>query len=167
MTLLQLINEGPSARTVHRDIVSALIFSKDNKLLMGLKDPNLGGVYTDCWHLPGGGVHDGETKLAALYREIDEETGIEVAGLNISLIDDKGNGQAEKTISETGERILSIMRFYVYRVDMGKEAESLTLVAGDDLTTLRWVPLDDLKNYQLTPPSITLFHRLGLLKCSP
>ena len=32
-------------RTIHRTIVSALIFSKDGKLLMGMKDPKDGGVY--------------------------------------------------------------------------------------------------------------------------
>jgi 8-oxo-dGTP pyrophosphatase MutT (NUDIX family) len=28
---------------------------------MGQKDPNKGGVYSDYWHIPGGGVDNGET----------------------------------------------------------------------------------------------------------
>lgn len=48
-------------RKINRIIVAALIFSKDGKLLMGTKDPRRGGVYSDCWHLPGGGVEEGET----------------------------------------------------------------------------------------------------------
>jgi hypothetical protein len=41
-------------REIERTIVSALIFSQDGKLLMGKKDPAKGGVYPDCWHIPGG-----------------------------------------------------------------------------------------------------------------
>lgn len=40
-------------REIERQIVSALIFSKDGKLFQGMKDPNKGGVYSDCWHIPG------------------------------------------------------------------------------------------------------------------
>jgi ADP-ribose pyrophosphatase YjhB (NUDIX family) len=55
-------------RTIHRTIVSALIYSNDGKLLMGKKDPAKGGVYNDCWHIPGGGIEEGEGKIEALTR---------------------------------------------------------------------------------------------------
>ncbi|MEI8090766.1 MAG: hypothetical protein WCG98_00445 [bacterium] len=45
-------------REIHRTIVSAVIFSKDGKLLMGKKDPNAGGVYSQYRHFPGGGVDE-------------------------------------------------------------------------------------------------------------
>ncbi|MBT6335075.1 MAG: NUDIX hydrolase, partial [Candidatus Magasanikbacteria bacterium] len=63
-------------RSISRDIVSAIIISKDNKIFLGRKDPSKGGVYKDCWHLPGGGIEKGETDEDALIREIQEETGI-------------------------------------------------------------------------------------------
>lgn len=43
-------------KIVNREIVSALIISRDRRLLMGMKIPNGGGVYSYCWHIPGGGV---------------------------------------------------------------------------------------------------------------
>ena len=39
---------------------------------MGMKDPQKGGVYADCWHIPCGVIDDGENKITALKREILE-----------------------------------------------------------------------------------------------
>jgi hypothetical protein len=36
-------------KIIHRDIASALIFSKDGKLLMGMKESKSGCLYADCW----------------------------------------------------------------------------------------------------------------------
>lgn len=147
-------------RTIHRDIVSALVFSKDGKLLMGMKDPHHGGVYTDCWHIPGGGVDEGESQLDALKREMLEEVGIDIASSEVALTDDKGTGESEKTLKD-GERVLCEMQFYVYRVDIDKNASDIVTETNDDLVKLEWVDLARLGNYQLTPPSVQLFERLG------
>lgn len=150
-------------RTINREIVSALIFSSDGKLLMGMKDPKSGGVYVDCWHIPGGGVDDGETQLNALRREMLEEVGIDINDCKVTLADDKGTGETEKTLKDTGERVMCKMRFNVYRVDASKAANDIKLKPSDDLVKLEWIDLKQLGNYKLTPPSITLFERLRLL----
>ncbi len=150
-------------RTINREIVSALIFSSDGKLLMGMKDPKSGGVYAGCWHIPGGGVDDGETQLQALRREMLEEVGIDSNDCKVELADDKGTGETEKTLKDTGERVICKMRFNVYRVDASKAATDVKLKSSDDLVKLEWIDLKQLGNYKLTPPSVTLFARLGLL----
>ena len=83
-------------KTICRDIVSAVIISNDNKILMGKKHPGKGGVYANCWHIPGGGIENQETKMSALKREIQEEVGINISTYKISFLDDKGEGESTK-----------------------------------------------------------------------
>ena len=87
-------------RTIKREIVAAIIVSKDGKIFQGMKNPNKGGVYSDCWHIPGGGVDKGETKEQALTREIKEETRMSLSKYKIELLDDKGIGESEKILKE-------------------------------------------------------------------
>lgn len=150
-------------KTIHREIVSGLIFSKDGKLLMGMKDPEHGGVYPNCWHIPGGGVEPGETKEQALQREILEETGADISNVKVALADDQGSGRTEKTLKDTGEKVLCNMKFNVYRIDLDTIAAETPLNPSDDLPTLEWADVTRLNEYKLTPPSISLFKRMGLV----
>ena len=52
-------------REINRKIVGGIIFSKDGKLLQVMKNPKEGGVFPDCWHIPGGGVEQGESNEVA------------------------------------------------------------------------------------------------------
>ena len=131
---------------------------------MGQKDPQSGGVYADCWHIPGGGVDDGETKEQALRREMEEEVGINTERCAVILAaDDQGTGESVKVLKDTGEKVLCKMQFNVYRIDVPENADDITLTPSDDLVTLEWVKLEDLAHYKLTPPSQALFKRLGYL----
>ena len=151
-------------REINREIVSALIFSKDGKLFMGMKDPKGGGVYSDCWHIPGGGVDDGETNEQALIREIKEETGIDISPYKIELVDNKGKGESEKILKDTGEKVLCKMRFNVYKIEIyDKLTEDIIPSLNDDLKEYVWIDIKDFKNYKLTPPSEVLFKRLGYI----
>lgn len=151
-------------RTINREIVSAIIISKDGKIFQGMKHPEKGGVYSDCWHIPGGGVDERETKEQALIREIKEETGIDISGYKFELVDDKGEGESEKVLKETGEKVLCKMKFSVYKVEINdKKAEQIGVTLSDDLEKHIWTEPKELKNIKLTPPSIELFKRLGYL----
>jgi 8-oxo-dGTP diphosphatase len=58
---------------MQRDIVGAFIFSSDKHILLGKS--RRGGAYSGRWIVPGGGIEPGESKVAAVIRETQEETG--------------------------------------------------------------------------------------------
>lgn len=151
-------------RSINRDIVVGLVVSSDNQFLLGRKDPRSGGVYADCWHIPGGGIEDGETKQQALKREMLEELGLDMSTAKISLIDEKGESEAHKTLKDSGETVLCRMRFYVYQITINKKARDITVIPGDDIVEAEWVNLNTIDGYRLTPPSIELFARLGWMR---
>lgn len=150
-------------RTIHRLIVSALLFSADNRLLMGKKDPKSGGVYLDCWHIPGGGIDENENQIQALTREIQEEVGIDISIAKIELVDSQGKGESEKTLKETRELVTVKMNFYVYKVSLPVESNIVKVSLNDDLKEYKWFKLSEIESVKLTPPSISLFKRLGYL----
>jgi len=149
-------------KTINRDIVAAMIISKDKKLLLGMKYAGRGGVYIDSWHIPGGGVEEGENLESALIREIQEEIGLDISGFKIELFDDKGYGESERIYQ--GQKVLAKMHFYVYKFIVNdKKASEINLHLDDDIERTQWVDFSDLKNIKLTPPSIELFTRKGII----
>ncbi|MFA5871729.1 MAG: NUDIX hydrolase [Parcubacteria group bacterium] len=150
-------------REIQRTIVSALIFSKDGKLLMGKKDPGKGGVYPDCWHIPGGGTDEGETLEQALRREIKEEVGIDISFYKAILIPEKGSGIAEKTLA-SGENVLCKMEFNIFRVDIkDKLASEIEVNLNDDLVEFHWFNLEELPNVKQIPGGKEFMQRIGLI----
>lgn len=149
-------------REIERDIVSGVIISQDNKILMGKGRP--GSVYKECWLIPGGGVDEGETKVQTLFRETQEEAGLDLSSYEAELVEDSATGESEKTLKETGEKVLVHMHFYTYRVNIPELAENIKAQAGDDLIEVAWIAISELHGYKLSPPSENLFKKLGYLK---
>jgi 8-oxo-dGTP pyrophosphatase MutT (NUDIX family) len=150
-------------REIQRTIVSALIFSKDGKLLMGKKDPAKGGVYPDSWHIPGGGIDEEETFERALRREVGEEVGIDISLYNPVLIPEKGSGIAEKTLP-SGEKVLCRMEFNIFRVDIhDKLASEIEITLSDDLVEIRWFGPEELPEVKQIPGGKEYFQKIGLI----
>lgn len=146
-------------RTIKRQIVTAYIISSDNKLLLGMKDPAGGGTYVNYWHNPGGGVEPDETELEAVKREVREETGLDVSQCEIQLIDHE-TGQSPKRQPD-GEEVLVNMKIAVYKISLDQMHNEVKLAAADDLSTLKWFPLEHLSKIDLTPPAKKLLARIG------
>lgn len=147
---------------IHREIVGALIESSDKLILLGKRSPDSGGVYPDCWHLPGGGVETGESHQEALCREVLEEVGLDISRHTITLADDLGRGEAEKRLAG-GEVVLSVMLFSIYRIILPSKATEIITTPGPEFSELRWVAYRELDELPLVPAGRPLFKRLGLI----
>ena len=130
---------------------------------MGKKDPSKGGVYSDCWHIPGGGIEKNETLEQALKREVREEVGIDISPYKISPIPLAGSGTTEKVL-ETGEKVLCKMEFNRFEVKIGdRDAKDIELHPTDDLVEMRWFGVEELPNVKQIPGGKEFFQQAGYI----
>ena len=120
-------------------------------------------MWPDCWHIPGGGVEEGETKEEAICRETLEETGIDISAYPLELVDDKGFGTTEKVLRDSGERVIVDMKFTVYKVTLDKDAADVEVKLDDEFVEGNWSTIEETKMLKLNPPTVELFKRLGYL----
>jgi 8-oxo-dGTP pyrophosphatase MutT (NUDIX family) len=148
-------------RTINREIVGGFIFSNDGYMIVGKSQP--GGVYPGYATIPGGGVDEGETKLAAMKREILEEVGLDISGAKIEQIDISLFGESEKVLKDTGERVFVKMHFNNFEIIIPKPAADITITAGDDFADARWIPVSDLKTLKVIDATRDTLKKLGYL----
>jgi 8-oxo-dGTP diphosphatase len=91
------------------------------------------------WSIPGGGVEVGESLEGAVERETLEETGLTVTSASLIDVVDQVHLDAQGKI----EYHYVIVDYIVQA--MGKPK------ASSDAAELRWVPLDEVESFDLTP----------------
>jgi mutator protein MutT len=127
--------------------VGAIIL-KDDKILLVKRgaEPGIGK-----WSIPGGSMEFGETMEEAVKREVKEETGLDVevgklAGvLDLIVKSDKG------------------IQFHYVLIDYFATAVPGEPVAGTDAAECCWVPLSEIKNYDLTVSLEEMLKKHGLI----
>jgi 8-oxo-dGTP diphosphatase len=86
--------------------------------------------YRNCWALPGGHVDVGEETLVAAYRELAEETGMNVPTLRfVDVYSTPGRDPRGRYVTFAYTHLL---------------AHTMPLRAGDDAAEAQWVLVDEL-----------------------
>jgi 8-oxo-dGTP diphosphatase len=99
------------------------------------------------WTIPGGLVELGESVEMAVIREAKEETCLDVE--NPRLIDVVGNVD----LDEQGK-----VKYHYVIIDYLVHVRGGNIQAASDAAELRWVPFDEVENYNLTA-SFRVFFR--------
>jgi len=100
------------------------------------------------WSIPGGHVELGENLKDAVIRETKEETCLDVE--NPQLIDVVENVD----LDEAGK-----IKYHYVIVDYLVHVKSGNIQAASDAAELRWVPFDEVENYNLTASFLVFFRQ--------
>ena len=121
------------------DVTAAILFENHQLLIAQRKSTDKLPLK---WEFPGGKIEDNETPEQCLEREMNEEFSIEVS-----------------TGGFLGESIyrykFGTVRLLAYRTYW--KSGSISLKAHD---AFKWVPINQLKNYDFTPADIPFVERL-------
>lgn len=115
---------------------------RDNSLLMvkRAQEPARG-----LWSIPGGRLQPGEYLTDAVRREVKEETGLDVEV-----------GDLLGLFEVVGDPHYVILDYLASAVD-GSEPS-----AGDDVSEVRWVPLNEISSLECTPRLVETLKGWGL-----
>jgi 8-oxo-dGTP pyrophosphatase MutT (NUDIX family) len=134
-----------------RVCVSAII-EKDGKILLGRKPENV-SPYPNTWLLPGGGVElENESLIDAVKREAKEETGLEITDIEQISFDE------DNEPNKNGE-----MTHYLFLVFKAKLVSDKSVPTDNEFVKLQWFSKEELKNVDLSRPTVKLFKKIGLI----
>lgn len=117
----------------HFEVASCLLFDKNGKLLIYLRDDKPGISFPNHWDLFGGIIEEGETPEQTLVREVKEEIGIELKNFHFY-----------KTF-DCLEKDINPNRKYIYYAQINYLPEELKLLdVGQKIVSIN---LSDRNNY--------------------
>ncbi|HSX00399.1 MAG TPA: NUDIX hydrolase [Patescibacteria group bacterium] len=157
-------NRGNIPIVRHARVVG-LVVSNDGRILLGKKNPQRDDSYPGTWQLPGGDIRADESQHEALRRNVKDELGIDITPYLPEFVDGSGHDESEQIDKTTGKKVVYQTIFYTYKVHLPIPSTSLpNALNGGEFMQLAWSAPAELNNYQLSPPTVVLFTKLGYLR---
>lgn len=114
------------------DVSKVILFDRNNKLLIYLRDDKPTIPYPNIWDLLGGGIEPDESAKQAAIREVEEEIGVTVDDLT----------EFGRYVSEEGFRLT------IFSGQVDAVPEELVLTEGQKLIS---IDLAERGDYQIVP----------------
>ena len=130
---------GPSAERIVRAVAGIL---RDGAGRVLIAQRPAGKHLAGGWEFPGGKLHDGESAEAALIRELREELGVEIAGLECYMTVDH----------EYPDRRVILQTFLVRQCQGEPE--------GREGQAIRWCPIAELAEAGILPADLPIIAAL-------
>jgi 8-oxo-dGTP diphosphatase len=133
-----------------KQIAQVLLFDRDRRLLIYLRDDNPEIPFPNHWDLFGGHLENDETPEQALVREVKEEIGIELTDWKAFRRFDCAKGDAYPNVK------------YIYWATIEKSAAELTLYEGQRLTSIAMAERTEVKFANILGAVVDAFAGAGL-----
>ena len=136
-------------------VLSIAVIEHEGKILMR-KKPAGSPPYKETWYSFGGEVISGKSPEDAAGEMVKQQTGIDIR-LRENLSWD----------TEIKNDLDGDLKQFIY-LDSLYDYVDGELVIGDNenIEKLEWIPIENLDEYDIVPPSVILFKKLGYLKDS-
>lgn len=131
-------------------VLIVAVVKKGSTVLMR-KKPDGSPPYKETWYLFGAEATSEQSPDEALKEHVKRQAGIDIA-----------IGQKFSWDTEIKHDLDGVEKFFVY-LDVLCEYEGGELILSPGIEKLEWVEEQELKNYDLVPPSVEVFKKLGYL----
>lgn len=134
-------------------VLNIAVIEHNGKILMR-KKPDGSQPYKETWYSFGGEIIDGKNPEEAAKEIVKLQTGINIK-LRKNLSWDT---EIKKDLDGEEKQFIYLDSLYDY-VDGN-------LIIGDNqnIEKLEWISIEDLEQYDIVPPSVILFKKMGYLK---
>ena len=124
--------------------VGAIVLRNQHILVVRRANPPLQGK----WSIPGGMVETGETLRESVIREIKEETGLIIEPVELIEV-------FERILRDASSRV----QYHYVVIDYLCRLVSGEACSGSDVSEIRWVRLEDLRELGITPETNEVIHK--------
>lgn len=135
---------------MYTKVLIVAIVKKGDAVLMR-KKPDGSPPYSETWYIIGAELIAGSDPYVAIIDTVKSQSGVDIR------VDQKFYWD-----SEVKHDVDGIMKQFVY-LDVLCDYVSGDLIASEGIEKLEWVPLSTLNNYDIVPPSVKVFKKLGWL----